>query len=98
MILGKQAWHRIQHSQKDSEKLPRDVSCMEKEENEMSSFIGGCVRVRYGIHLCEARRQFSRAAVHTLFLSLQLASRATTYPMAFVLECVHGLFLSLVVL
>lgn len=58
----------------------------------------GYERVRSGINLCEARRQFSRAAVHILFLSLQLASRATPYPIAFVLECVHGLFLSLVVL
>lgn len=55
-------------------------------------------RVRSGIHLFEARTLFSRAAVHTIFLSLQLASRALPYPMAFVLECVHGLFLSLVVL
>lgn len=58
----------------------------------------GYERVRSGIHLREARTRFSRAAVHTLFLSLQLASRATQYPMAFVLECVHGLFLSLVIL
>lgn len=54
--------------------------------------------VRSGIHLREARTPFSRAAVYTLFLSLQLASRATPYPMAFVLKCSHGLFLSLVVL
>lgn len=58
----------------------------------------GYERVRSGIHLREARRQFSRAAVHILFLSLQLASRATPYPIAFVLEYVYGLFLSLVVL
>lgn len=58
----------------------------------------GYERVRSGIHLFEARKRFSRAAVHILFLSLQLASRATPYPMAFVLECVHGLFLSQVIL
>lgn len=58
----------------------------------------GYERVRSGIHLREARTRFSRAAVYTLFLSLQLASRATPYPMAFVLECVHGLFLSLAIL
>lgn len=58
----------------------------------------GYERVRSGIHVREARRRFSRAAVHILFLSLQLASRATPYPIAFVLECVHGLFLSLVIL
>lgn len=58
----------------------------------------GYERVRSGIHLREVRTPFSRAAVHILFLSLQLASRVTPYPMAFVLECVHGLFLSLVIL
>lgn len=58
----------------------------------------GCERVRSGIHLREARRQFSRAAVHIIFLSVQLASRATPYPMAFVLKCAYGLFLSLVIL
>lgn len=40
MILGNQAWHRIQHSHIDSENLPRGVLCLEKEENEMSSLIG----------------------------------------------------------
>lgn len=58
----------------------------------------GYERVKSGIHLREARTPFSRAAVYTLFLSLQLASRATPYPMAFVLECAHGLFLSLAIL
>lgn len=44
MILGKQAWPRIQHSHIDSENLPRGVLYLAKEEHEMSSLIGKATR------------------------------------------------------